>query len=113
MIEKLKQQNDLGFPWIDEEGISHRSKFDYLFINVLGFCGCGDPKAIMIYIRDFLLLQRDGEWCEYDNLPFLFLCYWADANGFLEHGTTVRCGWLTEKGEELLKDLNWCIDNEE
>lgn len=29
-------------------------------------------------------------------------CERADARGFIDHGTSLRTGWLTEKGRELL-----------
>lgn len=30
---------------------------------------------------------------------------WADREGYIEHGGTIRCSWMTERGDELIKDL--------
>jgi len=48
---------------------------------------------------------ENQEWEEYENLEYMFFVYWANDKGFAEHGSTARCSWLTEKGQELLKDL--------
>lgn len=112
MIEKLKKQNDTDFPYLCEDGISHASKKDYLQTTILGFCGCGDPDAVMTYVGDFLKKLDNQKWGEYEDMPYMFLVYWADHNGFSEHGTTARCSWLTDKGKELMADIEWCLENE-
>ena len=43
-------------------------------------------------------------------MPYMFLCYWSNHEGLSEHGTTIRCSWLTDKGRELLNDINWCLE---
>ncbi len=114
MIDKLKKDERGGdeYKYIDEKGCSHRSKKEYLQSIVLGFCGCGSPDDVMLYVRDYLVKQQGNEWGNYEDIPYMFLAYWASHNGFTEHGTTVRCSWLTDKGEELLADINWCVENE-
>lgn len=112
MIEKLKKVDDSCFPYLDEDGVSHRSKKGYLQTNILHFCGCGDPDSVMVYVKDFLKRLDEQKWGEYEDIPYMFLVYWADHNGFAEHGTTARCSWLTEKGQELLADIEWCLENE-
>jgi hypothetical protein len=112
MIEQLKKQDESEYPYLDEDGCSHRTKKEYLQTCVLNFCGCGDPDAVMIYVRDFLVKLNKQEWSDYEDIPYMFLVYWADQNGFAEHGTTARCSWLTDKGEELLADIEWCLENE-
>lgn len=112
MIDKLKKVDDSECPYLDDEGVSHRSKKEYLQISVLGFCGCGDGDAVMVYVKEFLEKLDRQDWGEYEDMPYMFLCYWADDKGFTEHGTTVRCSWLTDLGKELLNDINWCLENE-
>lgn len=112
MIEKLIKVDDSDFPYIDEESVAHRSKKEYLQTEILHFCGCGDGDAVMVYVKEFLEKQKTQAWGNYEDLPYMFLAYWADHEGFTEHGTTVRCSWLTERGEELLNDINWCLENE-
>lgn len=112
MIEKLIFQGGLDFPYMDDDGISYTSKRNYLQSKILHFCGCGNPDEIMAYVKEFLQKLDKREWGEYEDKPYMFLCYWADHEGLSEHGSTVRCSWLTEKGKELLNDINWCIENE-
>lgn len=42
----------------------------------------------------------------------MFFVYWADRKQLTDHGTSIRCSWLTELGEEILNDMTWCIENE-
>jgi hypothetical protein len=112
MIEKLKPQDDSEFEWIDEEGCSYKSKSEYLQTEVLGFCGCGSPDDVMGYVGSYLDDLVNNRFGDYEDIPYMFLAYWADHNGYTEHGSTVRCSWLTDKGKELLADINWCIKNE-
>lgn len=112
MIEKLKETGDKDYPFIDEGGCSWQSKKNYLQTEVLGFCGCGDPDDIMLYVKEFLEKLERQDWGKYEDRPYMFLIYWADHNGFTEHGTTARCSWLTDKGKELLNDINICITEE-
>ena len=110
MIEKLNQEED-GV-WTDEHGHAYSTKKEYLQTELLGLCGCGDPYIMMIYIRDYLSRLDENRWLKYEDLAYMFFVYWANDKEFAEHGTTVRCSWLTKKGKELLADINWCIVNE-
>ena len=114
MIEKLKLDGppDSEYRYKDADGCSYKSKSEYLQSEILGFCGCGDPNTVMLYVRDYLISLSKNEYGDYSDIPYMFLAYWADHNGFTEHGTTVRCSWLTERGQELLADINWCLENE-
>ncbi len=112
MIDKLKKVDNSEYPYLDDNGVSHKSKKDYLQTEILGFCGCGDPDSVMAYVGDFLTKLNTNEWGNYEDMPYMFLVYWAYHNGFSEHGTTARCSWLTDKGKELLSDINWCLENE-
>jgi hypothetical protein len=112
MIDKLKKDGEGEFPYTDEKGVSYRSKKEYLQFEVLHFCGCGDPDSVMVYVKEFLQKLDNQEWGDYEDIPYMFLVYWADHNGFSEHGTTARCSWLSEKGKELLADIEWCLENE-
>jgi len=102
MIEKLKQ--DGGY-WVDESDCSHESPADFLQTEVLGFCGCGNPSEVMEYVRQMLLKLNAQDFGDYEDLPYMFFVYWANDKEFAEHGTTARCSWLTDKGKELLRDI--------
>ena len=110
MIEKLKKENDGEFGYIDEDGTSWDSPASYLQIAVLGFCGCGNPDEVMVYVKEMLDKLDNEQHENYDNIPYMFFVYWANDKGFAEHGCTVRCSWLSDKGKELLKDINTCIE---
>jgi hypothetical protein len=113
MIDKLKLQEDGSF--LDEDNCTWDTKLDYLMMSVLPSCGCGNPKSIGRYVRGMLLkyVGQTGatkhicwELTDYEDLPVMFFLSWADREGYIEHGTTIRCSWMTKKGDELLKDLN-------
>ena len=112
MIEKLKAIDDPKHPWEDEEGCSWESRGSYLQCEVIGLCGCGNPWEVMIYVRDMLQRLRGKDYGDYEDMPYMFFCYWANEMEFAEHGGTVRLSFLTEKGEELLDDINTIIAEE-
>lgn len=112
MLSKLKKING-GFE--DEEGCFWETEADYLCVGVLPSCGCGDPLSIGKYVKDMFLdhvKQSNSEdtscWdrTDYDDLAVMFFLCWADREGYIEHGTTIRCSWMSKKGDELLKDLD-------
>ncbi len=87
------------------DGMSWSGELDYLCIHHLGLCGCGNPEEVAGYVRERLALIRGQDYPSYEDLPAMFFLYWADDKGLAEHGSTVRCAWLTEKGESVLRDL--------
>ena len=102
-------------------------------VDVLGFCGCADPETNVYLVRDGLSLiaQLRQSWWGLDDtmeqrltkqqatreleekLTQLFgneaskqfFYYWAHSKGYTDHGSSIP-GWLTERGEALLKLLN-------
>jgi len=76
----------------------------------LGLCGCGNPEDIMAYIRDMLLVLKTGDWRDHEDMPYMFFVSWANYNQLAEHGTTIRCSWLTPEGEALLKEIEEALD---
>lgn len=98
--------------------------------GILKFCGCGMPGSNLAYIRDRMraLKKRHDEnqfafeklhgynadrWQKNtdaiyalfpDQQSAYFFFYWMDSVGLEEHGGSVP-GWLTDKGVELLEDL--------
>lgn len=88
----------------------------------LGFCGCGDPKGALLFLRDVLQCFADrrtkrGDWdaqtkrlhnllqLEENRFLGLSYLYFIDNLGLLEHGTHITGSWLTERGEEVLDAL--------
>lgn len=114
MIEKLKYD---GSQYIDEAGCSWDTKSDYLEITVLHFCGCGRPDKAMKLVRDILHLIDNKQPEEVTKLLhsegiYFFVLYQLDHMGFIKHGFSIGGSYLTEKGKELLADINWCLENE-
>jgi hypothetical protein len=109
MIEKLKKTENF---WTDESEIRFFKKSDYIWNHFFDFCGCGNNEEMFIFIRDMLLKLNKNEWGSYDDKSYMLFVYWADSQQLTEHGTTIRCSWLTKLGEEILNDMTWCIENE-
>ena len=82
----------------------------------LGICGCGSPSEAYEAVHKLLLaLQKSskpsrdwGDWHDLiDNNPYaLILAYLLDNEEYIEHGTSIRHPWLTDKGLKLIDALN-------
>jgi hypothetical protein len=108
MIEKLMPDGDgVRDPTVD---MHYDSPLGYLCIAVLDLCGCGNPEEVAGYVRDGLRRIADADHPDYEDLPAMFFLYWANHKNFADHGTTARCGWLTDEGEELLADLDTVLE---
>jgi hypothetical protein len=106
MLEKLVYDRDDGF--YDENGVAWATRAAYLKQGVLPLCDCGDSDAILRYIVEmFRLHVGQSTWAttNHDDLPVMFFLSWATNQDYIEHGATIRCSWLTAKGEELLRDI--------
>jgi len=109
---KIKKIENGGyFNWLDEDtGVHYQEKCDILWVGELGFCGCGDPEETLRNIREiFKAVKRRGATLRDDKL-YYFVCYWADKEGYFEHGTSVFGSWLTDKGEKLLEKINKVLE---
>jgi hypothetical protein len=94
------------------DGRSFDSPCDYIWLEMLGFCGCYSRS---LYDLTFKILQhlyeahqKDEPWYyEYESkneaetdLQELIL-HMFDAKRWTEHGTSVRGSWLTEEGARI------------
>ena len=129
-IDKYKQ--DDGW-YKDGDGCVYETAEDFYQCGVFGFCGCGDPEVNLQYIMKGLRHIADlkdhvwgtgrivfdeehgdmtyGEW-EIQGVELFktdaqmwFFMYWADKEELTDHGGNVSGGWLTEKGLDVLEDL--------
>ena len=112
------------------------SETSLLQIGVFDCCACGMPEKNLEYILGALELikdrgpesnkplGKDTEWSLWwdqhkkDTIahhgseePAYFFYYWADNQKLTEHGGSVP-GWLTAKGEEVLKLLKAWLDRQ-
>lgn len=93
---------------------------DLIQTGVLGFCGCGNLEENLLFVRDALALietRRKIAPSSYADVVAKeielfgnkrsrdFVYYSLDKLGLTEHGGAIP-GWLTEKGKQLLDDLN-------
>ena len=94
--------------------------------GIIRMCGCGDPESNLRYIQrglEIVAIRADCfvnghiDWNALtlsatdmrarENSHFCsdvakdFFYYWADKEGYTEHGTALP-GWLTDKGKHLL-----------
>jgi hypothetical protein len=107
MIDKLTPDPEVGF-W-DGEGVAWSTRAAYLKQSVLPLCDCGDSDAILRYIVEMFRLhvgQDTWDTTHHEDMPTMFFLSWATNQDYIEHGATIRCSWLTPKGEELLRDID-------
>lgn len=79
------------------------------------FCGCGDPESAWRWIHDYLDACTLDVWDRVETGTEYIAAYLLHRLGYTEHGTSVRCSWLTEKGIILFAFLcrwgaNWDND---
>lgn len=101
---------------LDKNGTSHFGVVDYIGIERLGFCGCGDMESALKLAATFLPLiathTQDGEWgdlfaVKYPSEVAYFVLYALDRAKLTEHGGSVGGCWFTDDGwacYTLLKD---------
>lgn len=79
------------------------------------FCGCGEPETVWTWVRDYLAFLRPGSggWpFKPETGPEYLAVYILDHLELTDHGSTIRCPFLTDVGEEVLAFLeangpNW------
>lgn len=84
-----------------------REKFRIWFFEEIGVCGCGDPCSIFPLLKAGLEhFEKQENWGKHEGLGgdavFYLLATTLDRTDAIEHGSSIRCSWLTLKGEELL-----------
>lgn len=96
----------------------YSSLIDLRWFEELKFCGCGNPDGAREYIAKILRAikdRSDSDWAtdsvaaaikgDAESAMWLIL-YVFDAMGLLEHGGNVSGSWLTDKGKQLLAELD-------
>jgi hypothetical protein len=129
--EKYNNPNDLLSMVEQSEksgDVSYGDLINYMHINILSFCGCGNPYDNIEFVANGLELikehrelgdslsetreesiKRFGEYKKAREEFFggdrmaNFMLYWLDANEFTEHGSGVGGSWIDEKGYDFLE----------
>jgi len=103
--------------YYDSDNCSYDDAEQFISSSILGFCGCGIPRAALNYVKKALrLLSKKKkltheQWVEEKKAIFLdygseyFTWYALENKGLTEHGYSTP-GYLSEKGKELLSDLD-------
>lgn len=68
----------------------------------LRFCGCGQPDAVWMLVREMLESVPFRADDQADAAMFYALLYWLDGTDLIDHGTMITGSWLTEKGKHYL-----------
>ena len=107
-LKRLGIRED-GFGYLDSKECYWRTLEDAIWGGVLGFCCCGEPERGLKRLRS--ILEAVELWLKYDTRPEyyedddVFHLYVLDKMGLTEHGTSVYCSWLSEKGKDILTVL--------
>ena len=99
--KKYKWESDL-------KECAYDSKEEFLWIYVMGGCGCGSSEELQEMAWKVFKLFADGSgerWTIYDKLEYEAIAHWLDSLELIEHGTSIGGSWLSEEGKKLYKLL--------
>jgi hypothetical protein len=88
------------------DGCFYENPAEYLWTGVMGGCGCGDgslPDLAVEVLRYFSTMQRD--WNEFTR-EMEIIAHWFDSLDLIDHGSSIRGSWLTDKGKTVLATLD-------
>lgn len=118
--EGQKLSIDQTWRLLNDNGVSptpYVSLVEARWFEDLAFCGCGDAPATRSYLFGILKAiegrhasnwqvdEVDGAIGSSVEAGRYFVLYVLDAMGLTEHGSSVNGCWLTEKGLQLLREL--------
>lgn len=100
-----------------------QEKFENVYYNTLGMCGCGSPNEVKNFLFNLLENHRKYKDSEitYEEMAgsrktliqssdpdivFEIIFHTFENSKLLEHGGSVYSSWLTEEGREFLKLLS-------
>lgn len=115
IFEYLKVEANGCHHYEDENGLHYETLEDFLQISVLGFCGCGDPEAVLKLFYDLLKLKEkwkdrwdeENAWTNYneeknkylfENMEKVswFFDYLLDKKEITTHGGNVSASWIDD-----------------
>jgi hypothetical protein len=106
-----------------------QEKFENVYYNKLGMCGCGSPNEVKNFLFNLLENHRKYKDSEISHelmiksrkelinsvdsdIIFEIIFHVFENSSLLEHGGSVYGSWFTEKGKEFLKLLSKFKDEE-
>ena len=85
---------------------------DVMLVCEIPICGCGTPEVCYEWLIEYLTDLEEHNWDKYDyDSPewkyVQIINRFLEQLDLVEHGTTCRCSWLTEKGRKVLETLKF------
>jgi len=120
-IDKWKQEGGI---YLDDNNCQWDNAEDFIHGFILGFCCCGYPELSLQYVRDTLNYINNPQKIPYDQWvdeglklfgsesAKYFTLYVMDNFGLTDHGGSINGSFLTDKGHNILNDLNILLNNE-
>lgn len=101
----LTKGDDSEYPYKDQDGVWWQSPATWLFIGILGGCGCGSSDEFsenaVALLRFFNTPHDKRNFSSIDPATEL-LAHWFSGKGLIEHGSILTGAWLSEKGKQVL-----------
>lgn len=80
----------------------YNREFEVKVMDMLGFCNCANPSFVISQIHDYLKKRENPVDTSNEELLLAYVC---DKAGLTEHGSSVYGAWISEKGRELVKEM--------
>ncbi len=95
--------------YLGPDEVIYQRPEDYLWITIMGACGCGTgvaPYRAVEILENFKKEYTDKTRFDvYDNLADEVIAHWLDKVGLLDHGGSIGGSWITDKGKEVLAEI--------
>ena len=90
----------------DMEECAYDSKEEFLWIYVMGGCGCGsndNDKLAWEVFELFATPHEKRKFSIYDKREYEIIAHWLDSlDWIIEHGGSISGSWLTEEGKSYM-----------
>jgi len=102
----MKKEKKTKYRWEkDFKECAFDDKEEFLWIYVLGGCGCGsyeeNKKNAWKVFELFATPFNDRKFSVYDKPEYEIIAHWLDSKNLIEHGSSIGGSWLTKEGEKL------------
>lgn len=106
----LKKVWDGEFGYLGQDETHYSSPGMWLWIGIMGGCGCGNGDEIAKDARRVLDLfatpHEQRTWNVYDNRADEILAHWLDHADLIEHGSNIAQSWLNKRGLQVKAALD-------
>lgn len=102
-------KNDEELGYYDMTGLYHDCLETLIQCGLFGFCACGIPAYVLRGFRNALRCQQEQKLADNEMQIYLYI---LNKYEYLDHGSSIFCSCLTEKGIALLTLLNAWYEEE-